>query len=201
MTKQTITIDDDADTIETLTGSVPRVERFGPDLGALMQATQTQRQPRYGETIVGAEIRDEHGRVVDEVTIGVTDVVEGNRQSVMVAPDNSNLVAIERRESYVREKLASIVDANGNPKLDAAGRDLYREERYKLHGELAMLGAQRDYESAMQQMRDSGAAIRAQQDAIAAELAARTIADSEAEARLSEHLRDKYGITRQPTTK
>lgn len=184
---------DDNNVIHTMDGPVAKNERFGSDLSTAMQAHQTLRQPRYGEELVGVRYVDEKGNVTDEAVIGLTAIDEHNRTLRTTVPEDSNLLAIERRERFLHDRLAEINNPDGSPKLDPAGRDVYAQERSKLEAELVLLHFQRQYEAAMQSHRAQQAEIRKQMQEIDAELELNLLEQREAEARLAARRR-QFGI-------
>lgn len=186
MTTKTFTISDDGEYIQTMNGTVAKHEHFGSDLSTAIHARQTLRQPKHGEELVGVQYIDEKGNVTDEAVIGLTNVDERNRTlRTTVAHEDSNLLAIERREKFLRERLAEINNPDGSPRLDSAGRDLFTQERSKLEAELVLLGYQRQYEAALQQYRAQQAEIRKQMQEIEAELERNLLEQREKQALLA----------------
>lgn len=177
---------DENNVIHTMDGPVAKHERFGSDLSTAMQAHQTLRQPKYGEQLVGVRYLDENGAVTDEAVIGLTNIDERNRtMRTTVAPENSNLLTIDRREQFLRERLAEINNPDGSPRLDPAGRDLFAQERSKLEAELVLLGFQRQYEVALQQHRAQQEQARKQLQEMDAEIERNLLEQREAEALLA----------------
>lgn len=184
MTTKTFTISDDGEYIQTMNGTVAKHERFGSDLSTAMQAHQTLRQPKYGEELVGVRYVDENG-VTDEAVIGLTTVDESNRTLRTTVPEDSNLMAIERRERFLHERLAEINNPDGSPRLDPAGRDVFAQERSKLEAELVLLHFQRQYEAALQQHRAQQEQARKELQQMDAEIERNLLEQREAEALLA----------------
>jgi len=193
MTTKTFTISDDGEYIQTMNGTVAKHERFGSDLTTAMQAHQTLRQPKYGEELVGVQYLDENGNVTDEAVIGLTTVDEHNRTLRTTVPEDSNLLAIDRREQFLRGRLAEINNPDGSPRLDPAGRDIYAQERSKLEAELVLLNFQRQYEAALQQHRAQQEQMRKELQELDTEIERNLLEQRETQALLAARRR-QFGI-------
>lgn len=174
-----ISTDDDA--IQTMEGRVIKRYTNGVNLEAAMN-TVSRRQLRSDELAVIEANVDGH-----QTSIGITDVVDGNRQRTTVLEGDDNLRMIDQQTTFVRDQLNSLLNPDGSPRL-VGGRDVYAVERAKLKGQLEMLSANREYHEALAAQRAHEAAYRAEETAVLQGIAQRAIAKGEALAEVHRRL-------------
>jgi hypothetical protein len=171
MTQFTLTTDDNA--IQTMEGTVTKRYTNGVNLEAAMNAVP-RRQLRSDEVAVIEANVDGH-----QTSIGITDVVDGNRQRTTVLEGDDNVRMIDQQTKFVRDQLNSLLNPDGSPRL-IGGKDVYAVERAKLKGQLEMLSANREYHEALAAQRAQEAAYRAEETRALQGIAHRAIAKSEA---------------------
>jgi len=173
MTQQTFTINTDDNAIQTLEGPATKRYSNGVNLEAAMNAAP-RRQLRSDEFAVIEANVDGH-----QTSIGITDIVDGNRQRTTVVEGDDNVRMIDQQTAFVRDQLNSLLNPDGSPRL-VNGRDVYGVERAKLKGQLEMLSANREYQEARAAHLAHEAAYRAEETAALQGIARRAIAKGEA---------------------